>query len=103
RAGLKEQKDSEDLLDRTSEDVFEVDDVLQSPAPSSTISYPQQTGFRRQKEMKQMQFEEQINKAMMHSQRELAKATSAQVDVMQQQLEVALKKVAILEAHQKSQ
>ncbi|KAG6960710.1 hypothetical protein JG688_00009455 [Phytophthora aleatoria] len=39
---------------------------------------------------------------MMHSQRDLAKATSAQVDIMEQQLVVAQKKVAILEVQQKT-
>lgn len=39
---------------------------------------------------------------MMHSQRELAKATCVQVEVMQQQLEVAKKIVSIMELQQQA-
>ncbi|KAG2790578.1 hypothetical protein JG687_00005459 [Phytophthora cactorum] len=98
RADLEEQKASKDWFDRTNDD----DNVLQSPVPSRVQSSTRNRASGGKKKVKQIQFEEQIDKAMMHSQRELAKATSAQVDIMQHQLVVAQKKVAILEVQQKS-
>ncbi|GMF24790.1 unnamed protein product [Phytophthora fragariaefolia] len=81
-----------DIGESILDEAFAEDDVMLSPepkrksSPSSGRSIP--VGKKR---AKQMNLEDQVDRAMMHSQRELAKATSAQVDIMQQQLVVSQK------------
>ncbi|KAG1690883.1 hypothetical protein DVH05_027485 [Phytophthora capsici] len=72
---------------------------FQSPTRSTVPVRPTSAG---KKKMKQMQTEEQIDKSTMHSQRQLATASAAQVEIMQKQLEVAKQKNQILASQQQA-
>ncbi|KAE9116832.1 hypothetical protein PF010_g8820 [Phytophthora fragariae] len=99
----RDQAEIDVSAEATNDDMFDAEDVLLSPTPSSQhLSIPGRPSSAGKKKAKQLQPDEQVDKAMMHSQKALAEATSAQVDIMQQQLEVAQKKLSILEAQQQT-
>ncbi|KAE9036814.1 hypothetical protein PR002_g6899 [Phytophthora rubi] len=99
----RDQAEIDVSAEATNDDMFDAEDVLLSPTPSSQhLSIPGRPSSAGKKKAKQLQLDEQVDKAMMHSQKALAEATSAQVDIMQQQLEVAQKKLSILEAQQQA-
>ncbi|KAE9160552.1 hypothetical protein PF004_g31141 [Phytophthora fragariae] len=75
-------------------------DTFQSPVGVLHAVRPTSAG---KKKAKQLHFEEQVDKAIMHSQRELAVAPSAQVEIMREQLQVANKKVEIMESQQQAE
>ncbi|KAE9350005.1 hypothetical protein PF008_g6651 [Phytophthora fragariae] len=99
----RDQPEIDVPAEATNDDMFDAEDVLLSPTPSSQhLSIPGRSSSAGKKKAKQLQLDEQVDKAMMHSQKALAEATSAQVDIMQHQLEVAQKKLSILEAQQQT-
>ncbi|ETN24960.1 hypothetical protein PPTG_01121 [Phytophthora nicotianae INRA-310] len=71
----------------------------QSTASSAQLLRPASAG---KKKAKQLELEGQVDKAIMHSQRELANATSAQVSIMKEQLEVAKQKVELMANQQQA-
>ncbi|KAG1684378.1 hypothetical protein DVH05_011407 [Phytophthora capsici] len=101
--GISETTDSAmDSITGGGDDEFEPD-LLFSPGPdnlssASTLARPPSG----KKKAKQLQYHEQVDRAMVHSQTELAKATTAQVEIMRQQLAIATKKVNLMEAQQKA-
>ncbi|KAE8960974.1 hypothetical protein PR003_g4126 [Phytophthora rubi] len=82
--------DSEDSDKQdTGEATLSSMDTFQSPVGVLHAVRPTSAG---KKKAKQLHFEEQVDKVIMHSQRELAVATSAQVEIMREQLQVAKKR-----------
>ncbi|ETP24993.1 hypothetical protein F441_02091 [Phytophthora nicotianae CJ01A1] len=74
-------------------------DVFQPPAGSQSFARPASAG---KKKAKQHHLEGQVDKAIMHSQRELAAATMAQVEILKEQLQIAKRKVELMENQQRS-
>ncbi|ETI55187.1 hypothetical protein F443_02112 [Phytophthora nicotianae P1569] len=73
-------------------------DVFQPPAGSQSFARPASAG---KKKAKQHHLEGQVDKAIMHSQRELAAATMAQVEILKEQLQIAKRKVELMENQQR--
>ncbi|ETM97652.1 hypothetical protein PPTG_20149 [Phytophthora nicotianae INRA-310] len=67
-------------------------DVFQPPAGSQSFARPASAG---KKKAKQHHLEGQVDKAIMHSQRELAAATMAQVEILKEQLQIAKRKKGV--------
>ncbi|KAL3662537.1 hypothetical protein V7S43_012392 [Phytophthora oleae] len=82
-----------------NEDLF-VSAELISPGPVNGSAWLERPKSAGKKTSKQLQFEEQVDRAMMHSQHELAKATCAQVNITKEQLEVEKKKASTVELQQ---
>ncbi|ETI34489.1 hypothetical protein F443_19010 [Phytophthora nicotianae P1569] len=74
-------------------------DVFQPPAGSQSFARPASAG---KKKAKQLHLEGQVDKAIMYSQRGLAAATTAQVEILKEQLQIAKGKVELVENQQRS-
>ncbi|KAF1777851.1 hypothetical protein GQ600_18968 [Phytophthora cactorum] len=83
-APLMMPKDEDEEL-AASEEAFDASEMMLSPCL---------TAGKYKKEAKQLLVDEQLDRVMVHYQREVAKATTAQVVMMQKQVEVAQKRCA---------
>ncbi|ETP32527.1 hypothetical protein, variant [Phytophthora nicotianae P10297] len=74
-------------------------DVFQPPTGSQSFAHPASAG---KKKAKQLHLEGQVDNAIMYSQRGLAAATTAQVEILKEQLQIAKGKVELVENQQRS-